>query len=112
MTLSPPYPGIIRPVGPAITMTCTVELSPVVNIPVTVVTEWTGPAGFMITNTAQSIMSSTINYTSTIVVGSFGRDESGLYTCEATATTTSSFLRDSASHNGTARITVGEATIL
>ena len=83
-----------------------------VNIPVTVVTEWTGPSGFMITNTAQSIMSSIINYTSTVAVDSFGRDESGLYTCEATATTTSSFLRDSASCNGTSRITVGEATII
>ena len=83
-----------------------------VNIPVTVVTEWTGPSGFMITNTAQSIMSSIINYTSTVAVDSFGRDESGLYTCEATATTTSSFLRDSASRNGTSRITVGEATII
>jgi hypothetical protein len=92
-------------------MTCTVELSSVVNIPVTVVTEWTGPDGFMITSTAQSIMNSTINYTRTVAVGSFGRDESGLYTCTATATTTSSFLRDSATNNGTATITVGEATI-
>ena len=83
-----------------------------VNIPVTVVTEWTGPAGLMITNTGQSIMSSTINYISTVAVGSFGKDESGLYTCKATATTTSSFLRDSASRSGTATITVGEATII
>ena len=83
-----------------------------VNVPVTVVTEWTGPAGFIINNTAQSIMSSIINYTSTIAVDSFGRDESGIYTCEATATTTSTFLKDSASHNGTFRITVGEATII
>ena len=83
-----------------------------VNIPVTVVTQWTGPAGFMITNTAQSIMSSIISYSSTIAVDSFGRDESGIYTCIATATMTSSFLRDSASRNGAARITVGEATII
>ena len=83
-----------------------------VNVPVTVVTEWTGPDGFAIANTAQSIMSSTTNYTSTVAVGSFGRDDSGLYTCTATATTTSSFLRDSASHNGTATITVGEAAIV
>ena len=109
--LSPPYPGIIRPVGSAINMTCNVELSPVVNIPVTVITVWTGPAGFMTTTTTQSIMGSTINYTSTAVIGSFGRDESGAYTCTATATTTSSFLRNSASHSGTAAITVGEATI-
>ena len=111
VTLLPPYTGIIRPVGSAITMTCTVELSPVVNIPVTMITEWTGPAGFMTTNTAQSIMGSTINYTSTAMVGAFGRNESGVYTCAATATTTSSFLRDSASLNGTATIIVGEGTI-
>ena len=82
-----------------------------VNIPVTVITVWTGPAGFMTTNTAQSIMGSTINYTSTAVIDSFGRDESGAYICTATATTTSSFLRNSASHSGTATITVGEAAI-
>ena len=109
--LSPPYPGIIRPVGSAVTLTCTVELSPVVNIPVAVVTEWSGPAGFMTTNTAQPIVGSTINYTSTTVIDSFGRDESGEYTCTATATTTSEFLRESASRNGTATVTVGEATI-
>ena len=109
VTLSPPYPGIIRPVGSTVNMTCNVELSPVVNIPMTVITVWTGPAGFMTTNTAQSIMGSTINYTSTAVIDSFGRDESGAYTCTATATTTSSFLRNSASHSGTATITVGEA---
>ena len=106
--LSPPYPGLVRPVGSAINMTCNIELSPVVNIPVTVITVWTGPAGFMTTTTTQSIMG---NYTSTAVIGSFGRDESGAYTCTATATTTSSFLRNSASHSGTATITVGEATI-
>ena len=109
--LSPPYAGIIQPVGSTITMTCTVELSPVVNVPVTVITEWTRPAGFVANIAAQPIEDhSTTNYTSRAVVGSFGRNESGVYTCKATITTTSPFLRDSASSSGTSRITVGKAT--
>ena len=78
-----------------------------VNIPVTVITVWTGPAGFVANITAQSIEGSS-NYTSTAVVGSLGRNESGVYTCTATITTTSSFVKDSASNNGTARVTVGK----
>ena len=34
---------IIRPIGSNVTLTCTVELSPVVDVPVTVNTVWTGP---------------------------------------------------------------------
>ena len=109
MVLSTPNPGIIRPVGSAVTMTCTVELSPAVDIPVTVTTVWTGPAGFMTTNTAQPAMGSTTTYTSTATVSTFGRDQSGLYTCSATAITTSPFIIDSDSHNGTAIITVGKS---
>ena len=109
--LSPPYPGIIRPVGSSITMTCTVELSSVVNVPVNVTTLWAGPAGFMTTNIAQSVMGSTTNYTSTAMVESFGRNESGVYTCTATATTTSPFVRDSGSHSERATLTVGKVTI-
>ena len=108
--LSPPYTGIIRPVGSAITMTCNVELSPLVNVPVSVITEWTGPAGFVANITARPMEGSTTNYTSTAVVGSFGRNESGEYACKATITTTSPFLRDSASSSGATRITVGKAT--
>ena len=107
VTLSP-----IRPVGSAVTMTCTVELSPVVNIPVNVTTVWTGPAGLMTTNTAQPVVGSTTNYASTAMIRSFGRNESGVYTCTATATTTSAYLRDSASHSGTATLTVGKETVL
>ena len=71
-------------------------------------TEWTGPDGFAVNTTAQPTEGSTMNYTSTAVVDSLGRNESGVYTCMATITTTSPFLRDSASSNGTARITVGK----
>ena len=71
-------------VGSTVTLTCTVELSPAVDVPVTVNTVWTGPDGFMTTNTAQSVMGSTTTYTSTAMVSSFGRDQSVNYTCTAT----------------------------
>ena len=38
---------------PNITLTCTVELSPAVDVQVTVNTVWTGPAGFESNTTAQ-----------------------------------------------------------
>ena len=70
-------------VGSTLTLICTVELSPVIDVPVTVNTEWTGPDGFITTNTAQR-MGSTTTYTSTAIVSSFGRYQSGDYTCTAT----------------------------
>ena len=73
----------------------------------TVTTVWTRPAGFMTAATAQSVMGSTTTYTSTAMVSSFGRDESGEYTCTATVTPTSPFF-SSNSGSGMARVTVGE----
>ena len=58
----------IRPVGSDVTLTCTVNLSTVVNVEVDVNTVWTGPAGFMTTNTAQPVMGSTTTYTSSATV--------------------------------------------
>ena len=97
-------------VGSTVTLTCTVELSPAVDVPVTVNTEWTGPEGFRTTNTAQSVMGSTTTYTSTAMVSSFGRDQSGNYTCTATVSSTSSFLTNSmGSSSHRLRVTVGKA---
>ena len=96
----------IRPVGLAVTVTCTVELSSMVDIPVTVITEWTGPAGFMTTNTAQPV---SVGYTSTVIISPFGRNNSGIYTCRATVSSTSlnQFVRDSVK-SSSARVTVGK----
>ena len=93
-------------VGSAVTLTCTVTLSLTVN-DVTVNTVWTGPAGFMTTNIAQLVMGSTTTYTGTAMVSSFGRGQSGGYTCTATVSSSSSFLTDSGPQSGTARVTVG-----
>ena len=101
----------IRPVGSAVTLSCTVMLSPAVDVSVTVTTVWTGPAGFMTTTTAQPVMSSNTTYTSTTMVSSFGRDQSGVYTCMATISSTSSFIHSSIVSAST-RVTVGEIACL
>ena len=100
----------IRPVGSAVTVTCTVELGSVVDIPVTVTTEWTGPAGFMITNIAQPDGESINAYTSTVMISSFGRSESGVYNCAATISSASlnSLFTDSMATTSFIRVTVGK----
>ena len=99
----------VRPIGSTVNLTCIVELSPVENISVTVNTLWTGPDGFMTTNTAQPVMGSTTTYTSRAIVNSFWRDQSGVYNCTATASTIplNPFLI-SGVMSGVERVTVGE----
>ena len=95
LKISSNIPNPIRPIGSAVTLTCTVELSPAVDIPVTVNTVWSGPAEFMTVNTAQPDMGSTTTYTSIAMVNSFGRDQSGNYTCKVTVGTMSSYFIES-----------------
>lgn len=89
-----------------------------------VTTEWTRPglAGFMTisTVTAQSVMGNTTTYISTIVVSSFGREQSGNYTCkaivdhedhEAMLSPQSNFLIGSAPNSKTEWVTVGNYAI-
>ena len=78
--------------GSDVTLTCTVDLDPAVDVPVTVNTVWTGQNGFMESRMAQLAMGNTI---STAMVSSFGRDQSGVYTCTATVSSTSSFISSS-----------------
>ena len=99
----------IRPVGSDVTLTCTVELSPAVDVPVTVNTVWTGPAGFNTTNTAQPIAESTTIYKSTVIVSSFARNQSGNYNCTAnTSIPSNPFISNSVPRTGMERITVGK----
>ena len=99
----------IRPVGSTVTLTCTVVLAEYVE-GLTVNTEWTGPNGFSENGMAQR-MGSTTTYTSTAMVNSFGRDQSGDYTCTATLSSTSSFLTNSTGSSST-RVTVGKAIVI
>jgi hypothetical protein len=105
--------GPITP-GSTVRLTCTVVLnSDSVDVPVTVNTDWTGPAGFMTTNSAQPVnnnMGSTTNYryTSTAMVDSFRRHNSGEYVCSATTRANSSpLLTDSDPRSETATVSVG-----
>ena len=97
--------GIIT-VGSSVTLTCTVESSPSVDVPVTVNTVWTGPDNFNRNIMAQR-MGSTTTYASTVMVSSFGRDQSGDYTCTATVSSASPYITGSMSSSSTARVTVG-----
>ena len=89
---------------PNVTLTCTVELSPAADVPVTVNTVWTGPAEF---NTAQPVMGSITTYISTAMVRSFNRNKSGNYTCRATVNSESPFITNS-SLSGGKRVTTGK----
>ena len=95
--------GIIT-VGSSVTLTCTVELSASVDVPVTVNTVWTGPDNFNRNIMAQQ-MGSTTTYTSTAMVSSFGRDQSGDYTCTATVSSTAQFIITSISESSSVKIT-------
>ena len=52
------------------------------DVPVTVNTVWTGPLGVML-SPAIFMMENLTRYTSTVVVNSFRRSQSGNYTCIA-----------------------------
>ena len=97
--------------GSSHNLVCTVELSPLLDVPVTVNTVWTGPAGFMTTNTAQPVMGSTTAYISTANISSFGRDQSGNYTCKATVEIMSSFFAESMGY-ASSKITAGKIMII
>ena len=96
----------IQPVGSDVTLTCVAELSGEPEIPVTVNFELSGPVGSPLITTTPSMSSST--YTSTAMVRSFGRGQSGDYICTGTVSSTSSFIRSSMG-SMSIRVTVGKA---
>ena len=82
--------------------------SETIDIPVTVNVQLSDPAGSPLTTTTLSMSGST--YTSTAMVSSFGRDQSGVYNCTVVINSTSnSFLIDSDSQSDVIRVTVGKS---
>ena len=73
------------------------------DVPVTLSTVWTGPAGFMTTTIAQPVMGSTTNYTSAVVVASIGSNQSGTTVTDGTV---SSFYTDSVEYSAILKITI------
>ena len=105
MTVTPSVVPVFA--GSSPNLTCTVKLSSAVDIPVTVNTVWTGPAGFIRNDTAQSVMGSNTTYTSTVIISSIGRYQSANYTCRVTVGIASSFFRETIGYSSS-RITVGK----
>ena len=92
--------------GSSPSLTCTVDLDPAVDVPVTVNTVWTGPAltAFTPTNPVPAAMESLMRYTSTAVVDAA---RNGSYTCQATVSSSSEFTTGGGTLSASTTITVG-----
>ena len=111
--LSSNIPNPIPPFGSSVVLTCAVELSPAVDIPGTVTTVLSNNVGFTTTSTVLPVMgNSTNNYTTTDMISPFRRSDSGLYSCLATVSlsSTNAYISNSNSYTGThsVRVTTGE----
>ena len=104
-------PLMVRPIGSIVTLTCTVDLDPEIDVPVTVNIVLRDPAGSPLATTTPSVSGS--SYTTAATISSFGRSDSGVYTCMAAVSPSPSnpFLSNSSSRSETFRVTTGEATI-
>ena len=106
MTITSVPASPVRPIGSDVTLTCIVELSQTVDVPVTVNVQLIDPAGSSLT-TITSSMSGSV-YTSTAMISSFGRNQSGDYTCAVMLTSSSSFLTESGTLSDELRVTTGK----
>ena len=108
--LSSSIPNPIPPFGSSVTLTCAVELSPAVDVPVTVNTALTTPDGFMIASTTQPVMGGITSYATTGMISSFRRSDSGIYSCSATVRLTYAnvYISDSSAVSHSIRVTTGE----
>ena len=104
ITSNPASP--IRPIGSAVTLICTVVLSPAVDVPVTVNIHLNDPVGSPLITTTPSVSGS--NYTSTAMVNSFRREDSGLYMCRVSISSTLPFIRNSNPKSVASKVTIGE----
>ena len=107
--LSSSIPNPIPPFGSDVTLTCAVELSQAVDVPVTVNTVLTTDEGFTRTSTAQQVMGSSTNYASEFTISPFRRSDSGLYICTATVSLPSNtYISNSSTATHSLRVTTGE----
>ena len=93
--------------GASLSLTCTVELSSSVDVPVTVDTVWTGPdmTYFTPSNWVTAVMENDTSYILSTTTVDAAR--SGDYTCEATVSSYSTFVTGSETLNGSVDIIVG-----
>ena len=102
---------MVRPIGSTVTLTCMADLDSAIDVSVTVNIRLSDPDGSPLTTTAPLVSGST--YTSVATVSSFGRDQSGEYTCLTTVVSSrsNSFLSSSSPQSGTLKVTTGEALV-
>ena len=62
-------------------LTCAVELSPAVDVPVSISTVWTGPDGSTLMSAAPPVMKSFTHYTSDLKLNYVEPADSGNYNC-------------------------------
>ena len=88
-----------------------VELPLSVDVPVTVNTVWTRPAGVTLTptNPVSAVMESLSRYTSTVMIDAA---RSGSYACQATVSSSLQYITGSGMISETTTITVGKKTIV
>ena len=89
--------------GSSPNLTCTVELSPAVDVSVIVDTVWTGPALTTVTSTSL-VLESLTRYITTAMVDAA---RNGSYTCQATVSSSSQFTTGGGSMSASTIITVG-----
>ena len=99
--VTPPVGTIIA--GSSPNLTCTVELSPSVDVPVTVETVWSGPASTTVTTT-NLMMESLTRY---IILGMVDEARNDNYICQATVSSSSAFTTSGGMTSGSTTITVG-----
>ena len=104
-------PLMVRP-GSPVTLTCMADLDPAIDVPVTANIHFSDPAGSTLPTTTP-VMSQGSTYSSTSRVPSFGREQSGVYTCTANVLLSSEnpFLSNNFSRSGILRVTTGEGIV-
>ena len=100
------YPGTAF-VGSSHNLTCTVELSSAIDVPVIVNTVWTGPAGTVFTpnNSVTATMESVKRYISTAMFNEVGNNT---HTCTVHINSTSRYITESGVVSRVLAINVGK----
>ena len=106
MTLTSAPESPIRPAGSNVFLMCSVDLSSAVDVPVTVNIEMRDPQENVLTISTPTLSESV--YVSEASITSFDRNQSGIYTCEATVSSQSPFLIESGTLSRELRVTTSK----
>ena len=110
VTITSDAMSAFRSIGSNITLTCTVELSTTMDIPVTVNTLWTGPDVLMTEHTLQQVGINPSTRIRTSVISSVQKSNCDYYICTAIISSSSLFLSNS-SGSGMKIIAIGKSFI-